>query len=75
MSKARMDEAIADFNVALNLDPEMVWAYFNRGLAFLVKGEDARAQADFDRVVALRPDLKEDLERRAQLARSFRTKR
>jgi tetratricopeptide (TPR) repeat protein len=37
MFKGRMDEAIADFNAAIDRDLKIVWAYFNRGLALLVK--------------------------------------
>jgi len=47
-----------------------VWAYFNRGLALVVKGEEARAQADFQKVYSMSPELKSDLERRIQIARS-----
>jgi lipoprotein NlpI len=70
-----MDKAIDDFNRALERDPEMVWAYFNRGLALFMKGEDARAQADFQKVSAMSPELMPDLERRIELARTIRPKK
>jgi tetratricopeptide (TPR) repeat protein len=71
MFVGKLDQAIADFGEALSRDPNIVWAYFNRSLAFLVKGEEGLAQADFERCIALRPELKADLEARSQLARDL----
>jgi len=72
LSKASIDEAIADFTRALERDPTIAWAYFNRGLALLVKGKDRQAEEDFAKCLALKPELKSDLEHRAELAREIR---
>lgn len=74
MHISRIDEAIADFTNALRLDKDLVWAYFNRSLALLLKGEDARAQSDMTACIELRPSLKEDLERRVEIAKAIRAR-
>lgn len=42
--------AIADYDRAIDLDPQLVQAYFNRGLAYVDKG-------DLDRAIDLDPQL------------------
>jgi tetratricopeptide (TPR) repeat protein len=74
MYQSRFDDAISDFNRALERNPELAWAYFNRGLAWVIRGDETRAQADFERCIALKPELKEDLRKRAELARELRGK-
>jgi lipoprotein NlpI len=46
---------MADFNLAIKLDPKYPDALNNRGLANLGKGEYDLAIADFDRVLKLDP--------------------
>src|SRR5262249_50301646 len=44
-----LDQAIADFDKALQLNPLLRNAHYNRGLAFSEKGDEARARADFEK--------------------------
>ncbi len=45
--KSDFDLAIADYNRAIRLKPLFGEAYYDRGTAFLGKGEQAKAEADF----------------------------
>jgi tetratricopeptide (TPR) repeat protein len=72
MKLSQFDPAIADFDRALELNSELPNTYMNRGLALLLRHEDARAQKDFDRCLALNPALKVDLEKRIELAKQLR---
>ena len=72
MSKGEIDRAIADFSRALELDRSLALVYLNRGLALMLKGRDVEAQGDFERCLALDPQLKSDLVRRRELARCLR---
>ena len=49
------DLALADFDKALELDPQCAEAYGNRGLVQLLRENDVRAEADFVRCLALKP--------------------
>ncbi len=40
--------AILDFSKALKLDPKLGEAYYQRGLAYQIKGKTAKAEHDFD---------------------------
>ena len=64
--------AIDDFNRAIELDPSIAWAYFNRGLVKVYLGDEAAAQKDFDECLRLKPELKSDLELKIDLARHLR---
>ena len=44
--KGDYDRAIADFNEAIRLKPDLAEAYYNRGLAYDEIGEDTKAKAD-----------------------------
>jgi tetratricopeptide (TPR) repeat protein len=46
-----MDRAIADYDQAIQLNPNCVDAYFNRGSAYREKGDLDRAIADFNQVI------------------------
>ncbi|HET9785986.1 MAG TPA: TonB family protein, partial [Pyrinomonadaceae bacterium] len=46
-NKLDFDSAIADFDKAIQFDPLLNNAHYNRGLAFSAKGDEARARADF----------------------------
>ena len=52
----RDPDAINDFNAALAIDPDLVFALLDRGLAFHRQGKFGEAQADYDRVIALAPN-------------------
>ena len=47
-------------------------SYANRGIAFLVKGMEREAQADFDKYIAMAPEMKDVLEERIEKAKRFR---
>jgi tetratricopeptide (TPR) repeat protein len=48
--------AIRDFDKAIALDPGMVQAYFNRGLAYVRQDDRERWLPDFEHVLSLEPD-------------------
>ncbi|MCI0457241.1 MAG: protein kinase [Gemmataceae bacterium] len=49
--------AVNCYSVCIALAPEQPWHPFNRGLAHLRLKDPEQARADFDRVIALKPDL------------------
>jgi tetratricopeptide (TPR) repeat protein len=49
--------ALADYSEAIQLDPKLIFAYFNSGVAYNRKGEYDHAVADFDEVIRLRSDF------------------
>lgn len=49
------DRAIADFDLAIDLDPRLSAAHYNRALSRSHKGESDRAIADYDAAIKLRP--------------------
>ena len=55
--KEEYDRAIADFDQAIELQPDVAGAYYNRGNAYYYKGEYDRAIADYDQAVELQPDF------------------
>jgi tetratricopeptide (TPR) repeat protein len=52
------DGAIADFDKALELDPQRAAIYASRGNAYKAKNDYERALASFDRAIQLEPDRK-----------------
>lgn len=50
-----LDLAIADFNKAIELDPEPAQPYFSRGSALQDKGENDKALGDYSKAVDLDP--------------------
>ena len=68
-----LEAAIVDFSRALELDPELLNAYLNRGLVLLLQGKDSEAEKDFARVLTLKPEAKTELERRIELAKRLRS--
>lgn len=53
----RPQEALADLNKAVELDPGDPGAYFNRGIAHNRQGQFDKAAADFTRFIAAKDDL------------------
>jgi len=51
------DLAIADYSIAIELRPDWVEVYVNRGFAYNDKGKCDLAIADYDKAIRLRPDL------------------
>ena len=48
--------AIADYDKAIELNPDLAVTYCTRGFAYHRKGEYARAILDYDKAIALDPD-------------------
>jgi tetratricopeptide (TPR) repeat protein len=61
-AKSDFTHAIADFDQALRLNPGLVESYGNRGLARLMQGKLAEAEADFARCRSLGGSPKPDAE-------------
>jgi predicted Zn-dependent protease len=51
------DRAIQDLDQAIRLDPNLAWAFNNRGLVYNAKGQYDRAIQDFDQAIKLNPNL------------------
>jgi regulator of sirC expression with transglutaminase-like and TPR domain len=50
------DHALADYQQAIALKPDLVEAYLNRGLVYSQMGEEEKAIADFQKVLELTDD-------------------
>ena len=55
----KCDLAIADYNKAMELGPDLAYAYNNRGVSYYHKGEYSLAIADYSRAIELKPDFVE----------------
>ena len=53
--KGKLDQAIADYTKALELNPKFDWAYYNRGNAYGKKGRHDRAIADYNKALEINP--------------------
>jgi len=70
--KDALERAVREFNRAIELDQRYALAYGNRGLVLLRLGRDAEAERDFGRALALKPELKAELELNIERARKWR---
>lgn len=61
LRQSRLDDALADFDAALALQPRLLVARYARGLAELRKGKHDQGQMDLAAVQAARPDLAQRL--------------
>ena len=50
------DLSLLDFDKAIQLEPELIHAHFNRGLLYLKKGDYYKAVDDFTRETQLNPN-------------------
>ncbi|HUO11702.1 MAG TPA: DUF3857 domain-containing protein [Caulobacteraceae bacterium] len=64
--KRDFDQAIADLDQAIRLDPTFSRAFYNRGVAEMAEGEQAKALDDIDHALALNPKDMTALEGRAK---------
>jgi serine/threonine protein kinase/lipoprotein NlpI len=55
----QLGAAVSSYGTGIALQPDLPWAYLNRGLAHLDLKDYSSALADFDQVIALRPDMVE----------------
>lgn len=73
MQQRRFDDAITSVNKAIALDDNDFDAYFKRGQVYLLQRDYSRAEADFDKVLSIRPDF-EQAKRGKQIISEFRSK-
>ncbi|MGQ9631022.1 MAG: tetratricopeptide repeat protein [bacterium] len=59
LSKRKYDEAIEEYRNVLALNPKDPQAQFNLGVAYMWKEDWKRAEAELERVLALKPDMTE----------------
>jgi len=64
-AKGDTDHAIADYNEAIRLDPDLAEAYSSRGIAYRAKGDTDRAIADYNEAIRLNPSFAEAYNNRA----------
>ncbi len=67
--------AITHFTEAIRLNPRSARSYMGRGWAYLMIGDEARANADFQRTLQLDPSLQPELVREANGVRQARAQR
>jgi len=53
LDKGKYDDAIADYDKAIALDPNVATAYTNRGVTYGRKGDYDRAIADYTKAIAI----------------------
>jgi len=70
LNQNRLDDAIADFSQAIALDPKNVLALSGRGMAYVLKGDQASASRDVDAASAIDPKNLIVLKARALIAYS-----
>lgn len=68
MNKQSLDDALAYFTKAVELDRSRADSYYYRGLAYVQMKQYAEAKAEFNRVVELAPDSTEAAEAKQLLA-------
>lgn len=54
-SQGKVEQAIADFTKAIQIDDRFIPAYINRGFAYLESGDSGRAEAAFSEAINLDP--------------------
>ena len=52
----KYQQAIDNFNEAIELDPEYADVYNNRGVAYAILGDNDQAIADFNKVLEIEPN-------------------
>lgn len=51
------DAAIADFTLAIKIDPKFAKAYYHRSLSYNAKGDKVRAKNDYSRAIKMDPNV------------------
>jgi len=59
VSQGKLEEAIAEYNEAIRLEPYLAPAYINRGIVYARLGQHQRAIQDFDEAIRLDPQYAE----------------
>jgi len=65
-SMERYEEALADFDRAIDLDPEVAWIIASRGEIYRLMRRYEEALADFDRAIDLDPEVAWIIARRGE---------
>ncbi len=55
--KGQYDQAIADYDKAIEINPKLAMAYNNRGLVFDGTGQFDRAIADYNKAIEINPEF------------------
>ena len=55
--KGQYDQAISDFNKAIEINPRLADAFYNRGNAYFKKGQPDKAISDYNKAIELNPKL------------------
>lgn len=63
------EEALAEYDRALGLDPELARAHYGKGVTHALQGAWAAAVAEMDRALAIEPDDVQALQRRGEYHR------
>ena len=63
------ERSIEDFDKAIELDPNLAWAYSNRGFSYHELGQYQRSIDDYDKAIELDPN---DAEARTLRQRALR---
>jgi tetratricopeptide (TPR) repeat protein len=58
-SMGRLEQALANYNRAVELNPDSAEVYNNRGIAHRLMGQSNEALADYDRAIELNPNFAE----------------
>ena len=53
--KGQYDQALSDFNKAIEINPRYVKAYNNRGIVYRLKGQYDQAISDFNKAIEINP--------------------
>jgi tetratricopeptide (TPR) repeat protein len=53
--KGQYDQAISDFNNAIEINPRYIKAYNNRGIVYRLKGQYDKAISDFNKAIEINP--------------------
>jgi tetratricopeptide (TPR) repeat protein len=61
MQQGNYDEALQDFDRVIDLVPDLAAAYSSRGSVWIQKGEQEKAEADFQQAIACEPGMAEVL--------------
>lgn len=56
LQKGEIEDAISDYNKAIEKNPGFAVAYYSRGRAYSKKGEINKARSDYNKAIALNPD-------------------
>lgn len=67
LAQGKANDALTYFDVAVFRDPRNYLTIFQRGATYLSLGKNVQAQADFDKVLLIRPDFEAALLQRAKI--------